>query len=91
MPTLNFMDEPRRGPHFATKVGVDMATVEHIFPMACPECRSLEGMPTKVETRESGAVCVALRCQLCRYEWTVKMSDGEVAVAPKRDRRVRSR
>ena len=75
------------GPRFATLAVVDMANVEYVFPAACPECRSVQGMPFKGETTATGAVRIRLRCHLCRYEWELEMSEGQVAIGPKPDRR----
>ena len=66
-----------------------MKTVENVFPAACPKCRNFEGMPFRTDTVADGAVSVTIRCRLCVYEWEIEMRDGEVAVAPKRDRRGR--
>ena len=64
-----------------------MDTVDNVLPAACPKCRHFEGMPFKAETIANGAVSVTLRCRLCVYRVGIEMTDGEVAIAPKRDRR----
>jgi len=44
------------------------------FPMACPTCKALEGMPFMAGTHlESGGIKVAMRCRACDHEWRFDM------------------
>ncbi len=44
------------------------------FPMACPECNQLAGMPFMAGTHlESGGIKVAMRCRECNHEWRFNM------------------
>jgi len=44
------------------------------FPMACPACKKVAGMPFMAGTQlESGAIKVALRCRECGHEWRYDM------------------
>ena len=57
------------------------------FPMPCPVCRRVAGMPFMAATQlEGGGIKVALRCGDCRHEWRYDMP---VAVDPKHDSGIR--
>ena len=44
------------------------------FPMPCPGCKGVEGMPFMAGTQlHSGAISVALRCRACSHEWRYEM------------------
>jgi len=46
----------------------------HSFPMACPACKQLAGMPFMAGTQlESGAIKVGMRCRECNHEWRFDM------------------
>jgi RNase P subunit RPR2 len=44
------------------------------FPMACPNCSKVSGMPFIASTTmESGAIRVGMRCRECSHEWRYDM------------------
>lgn len=44
------------------------------FPIPCPECNRVSGMPFIASTTlESGAIRVGLRCRDCGHEWRFDM------------------
>ena len=46
----------------------------HPFPMPCPECQQVAGVPFIAGTTlESGAIKVGMRCQECQHEWRYDM------------------
>jgi hypothetical protein len=52
------------------------------FPMACPVCSQVAGMPFMAGTQlEGGGIKVAMRCRECGHEWRFDMP-----VAVERDR-----
>ena len=53
------------------------------FPIACPSCQQLAGMPFMAGTTiASGAISVGMRCRECNHEWRFDMP---VTVDSKRD------
>jgi RNase P subunit RPR2 len=44
------------------------------FPMPCPACKQVAGMPFMAGTQlHSGAIAVAMRCRECGHEWRFDM------------------
>ena len=44
------------------------------FPMPCPDCKQVAGMPFMAGTHlESKAIKVAMRCRECNHEWRFDM------------------
>lgn len=44
------------------------------FPMECPACEQLAGMPFMAGTQlESGRIKVGMRCRECGHEWRFDM------------------
>jgi ActR/RegA family two-component response regulator len=41
------------------------------FPIPCPRCRSLTGVPRSVTTAANGGTYVTLQCESCSEEWRV--------------------
>ena len=53
------------------------------FPMPCPTCKAVSGMPFIAGTTlESGVIRVGVRCSACGHEWRFDMP---VTVESKRD------
>ena len=53
------------------------------FPMPCPACLAVAGMPFMAGTHlESNAIRVGMRCTACRHEWRFDMP---VTTESKRD------
>jgi ActR/RegA family two-component response regulator len=47
------------------------------FPVPCPKCAALAGVPQSVSTEPSGGTYVSLRCEACAQEWWVlRQADG---------------
>jgi len=59
------------------------------FPLECPKCAAVSGMPYKATTLP-GAVAVELRCKDCEHEWQC-LVQSMPALTPKPDRRKTSR
>jgi hypothetical protein len=59
------------------------------FPMECPQCRAVSGMPYRATTMiKNGAICVELRCCHCHHEWEYEMPvTDDLILKPKQDRR----
>ena len=56
------------------------------FPLECPNCAAVSGMPYKASTLE-GAVAVEVRCKDCQHEWRCLLQSSAAVLTPKRDRR----
>jgi RNase P subunit RPR2 len=53
------------------------------FPIACPSCHKVAGMPFMAGTTvDGGVIRVGMRCRECNHEWRFDMP---VTVSPKRD------
>ena len=59
------------------------------FPMLCPTCQAVAGMPCTAGTtiNQNGALVVAMQCTDCHYEWRVEMRVTLPVFLPKPDRR----
>ena len=58
------------------------------FPMACPACHRVAGMPFMAGTQlQSGAIKVGMRCQNCDHEWHYDMP---ITTERKRESRIHS-
>ena len=44
------------------------------FPLPCPQCNGVAGVPQRVSTRPHGGVTVTVKCERCAHEWTCTIS-----------------
>ena len=63
------------------------------FPMACPTCEAVAGMPFMAGTdAKDGGVRVAMRCRECSHEWRFELRPTMKLIEPVvEERRVRPR
>jgi len=58
------------------------------FPIACPKCHKVAGMPFMAGTTvEGGTIRVGMRCHECKHEWRFDMP---VTVQSRRDSGIHS-
>ena len=63
-----------RGPERGSTVMPHTIKDGQTFPMACPACKGVAGMPFMAGTQlHSGAIAVAMRCRECNHEWRYDM------------------
>jgi hypothetical protein len=53
------------------------------FPMPCPTCQAVAGMPFMAGTdAQSGGVRVAMRCRDCSHEWSFDLPSAVQPIEP---------
>ena len=59
------------------------------FPVACPHCAGVTGLPRRVATRGDGGVTVDVKCEACGHEWTctLRRTDSRSAIPAARPAR----
>lgn len=58
------------------------------FPMACPSCEAVAGVPVSALTSVAPRILqVRVRCTVCFHNWQVEANDPEIVLKVQPDRR----
>jgi len=56
------------------------------FPMLCPACQAVAGVPYR-SAMEDKFLSIDLRCGDCQHEWSITTPSPAVVLTPKKERR----